>query len=268
MSSSPLLPQVPVYLKTADDMPRPREAEFFWITRSGTYLCRNHPFFQSDVPARRMPSSLASHRTVCRLKFPLLGVAALEHVVGFFDEVFRRHGSEAIVLVLWDLRRKRYRLCVPPQQATVWESQSGLPTPMDVSYQVSAALPPQHLLIGDIHSHADMQAYSSGIDTHDERYRDGIHAVVGRVDREPPEFHLEMSVDGCRFALQFGHFFQGYRARRRRFPKSWLEQVEIKTSRMTWTNTYNPVGSPAFHASKPSLPSAPKPRYPGWDGQA
>ena len=70
-----------------------------------------------------------------------LGVAALEHIVGFFDRVFARHGSESIVLLYWDQKRRRYKLCVPPQEASVWESLSGRRSAMDVTYQVPIPAP-------------------------------------------------------------------------------------------------------------------------------
>ena len=47
--------EMPVYLKTSADMPRPSDPEFYWLTRDGPYLCRNHPFFETDVPAARGP---------------------------------------------------------------------------------------------------------------------------------------------------------------------------------------------------------------------
>ena len=81
-----------------------------------------------------------------------------------------------------------------------------------------------------------MDAYASGTDRADERYRDGIHAVVGRIDREPPEFHLELAVDGHRFRLAPGDVFEGYRQRRRFVPEAWLSRVRVKpvTSARLW----------------------------------
>ena len=236
------LPQIPIYLKTAADAPRPADPEFFWLTRRGMYLCRNHRFFSSDVPTCRMPRSLADHQPACRTRFPLLGTAALEYVVGFFDEAYLRYGAEAIVLVLWDTQRRRYRLCVPRQRASVWQSQGGLPCAIDVKYEVPSPLPPHHLLVGDIHSHADLSAYSSGTDNQDVLFRDGVHAVVGRIDKEPPDFHLEMTADSHSFSLRFGQFFKGYRRRRLGAPKAWMQQVEVTVARSSWTVAGKPDG--------------------------
>jgi hypothetical protein len=156
----------------------------------------------------------------------------LEFIVGFFHRVYELHSSESVVLLLWDLERQRYRLHVPEQEATVWQSWSGKRSPIDVRYTVPAPLPPRHLLVGDVHCHGNMAAFSSSTDRDDEIYRDGVHGIVGRIDSEPPEFHLELAIDGYRFALRFDQIFDGYEKRRHFVPQKWVEQVRIKTEGM------------------------------------
>jgi hypothetical protein len=140
------------------------------------------------------------------------------------------------VLLLWDIKRRRYRICVPEQEATVRESFSGRRFAIDVSYTIPLSLPSNHLIAGDIHCHGDMSAYSSWADEKDEKYRDGIHVVVGKIDREPPEFHVELSVDGGRFPLKFDDLFRGYSRRRVRFaPREWFEKFKVKVEKQTWS---------------------------------
>jgi proteasome lid subunit RPN8/RPN11 len=222
---------IPVYLKTDDDAPRPDDPEFYWMTRDGTFLCRNHPFFSSDSLTRQAPRGLAPHQSSCVVRYPRLGQAALEYIVGFFDRVYELHRSEAIVLLYWDTRRERYRLRVPEQEATVWESYTGRRSPMDVTFKQPLDVPPHEWLVGDIHSHGDVGAYASQKDRNDERYQDGVHAVVGRIDHEPPDFHAELSVDATPFLLEFGHFFTGYQRRRRTVPQAWLDKVNVVIER-------------------------------------
>jgi hypothetical protein len=217
-------------------MPRPDDPEYYLVTRSGTYICRNHAFFASDVRTTRGPSALEFHSEGCQVRYPKLSRAALEFVVGFFDQVYDLHGSEAVVLLFWDLVRKRYKLWVPEQKPTVWESSGGYRSAMDVAYQVPVPMPKNHLLVGDIHSHADLGAYASYQDRHDEFYRDGIHVVVGHIDEEPPQFHLDIAVDGQRFLLKFGQFLQGYRRRRHIVPQAWMDQVKVKIKRPWWSS--------------------------------
>ncbi len=220
------MPPIPVYIKTRADMPRPDDPEFFLLTQNGTFLCRNHPFFASDVPTRRPVRALAAHEPGVVVRYPKLRASMLESVVGFFWRIYQLHRSEAIVLLVWDLVEQRYRLVVPEQEATVWRS-GWQRSPQDVSYRVGA-LPPGQLLVGDIHSHGNMSAFASWTDETDERHRDGVHAVVGLIENEPPDFHVELAVDGERFKLQPEQIFEGYQARRRFVPRTWLERVKVR----------------------------------------
>ncbi|HEY7312052.1 MAG TPA: hypothetical protein VH643_21995 [Gemmataceae bacterium] len=225
---------IPIYLKTDERVPRPEEPEFYWLTRDGAFLCRNHPFFISDVPTRRPIRALAAHEPRCVLRYPRVKASTLEFLVGFFGRVYEMHRSESVVLLLWDLDNQRYKIHVPEQTATVWRAWDGVRSPLDVSYKVPV-LPPRHLLVGDVHCHGNMAAYASSTDRHDERYRDGIHGVVGHIDDEPPEFHLELAIDGFRFALEMEDIFEGYTKRRRFVPRKWLEQVKIKVD--SWSSS-------------------------------
>jgi hypothetical protein len=248
---------LPVYVKTDPHMPRPADPEFYLVTRSGTFICRNHAFFTSDVRTTRGPSALEFHGESCSVRYPKLSRAALEFAVGFFDRVYDLHRSEAVVLLFWDLRRKRYKLWIPEQQPTVWESFSGRRSATDVAYQVPVALPKTHLLVGDIHSHADLSAYASQQDRADEFYRDGVHVVVGHIDEEPPQFHLDIAVDSQRFRLKFNQFLQGYRCRRRIIPQAWMNQVKVKVNRPWWlsTTTQSSWAAPAMRSDPQSYNS-------------
>lgn len=217
---------LPIYLKTSDDMPRPTDPEFYLLTQTGPFLCRNHPFFLSDVPMRRPLRTLCEHQPRAVLRYPKLKTSTLETIVAFFSRVYELHCSEAVVLLIWDLTERRYRLLVPPQQASVWQSYHGKRSPQDVRYQVSV-LPPGQLLVGDIHSHGNMSAYTSHQDARDEEHRDGVHAVVGRLQEEPPDFHVELAIDGHRFELEPSDFFEGYQSRRTYVPSLWLNQVKV-----------------------------------------
>jgi hypothetical protein len=242
---------IPIYLKNGPESARPNDPEFYWMTASGLFFGRNHAFFTSDVPARRSPRSLAPHQAECLVRYPRLGQAALEYIVGFFGRVFEEHGAESIVLLYWDLTRRRYRLRVPPQQATVWESSSGRRSAMDVAYQVPVPTPKELLLVADIHCHCDFGAYASSTDARDELYRDGVHAVVGRIDQEPPEFHLELAVDGHRFGLKFDQLFRGYKRRRLSVPRAWLDQVKIKVQRpQSWIESNQGYGGYGSYSSQ------------------
>jgi hypothetical protein len=232
----------PIYLKTRDDMPWPEEEVFYLLANNGLFLCRNHPFFQSSVPARRCPSELAEHAPTLHLRYPKLPRWLLEVTVGFFARVAHLHNAEAAVLLAWDNTANRPRLLVPEQTATVGTGWRGDTYPIGVHYETPAELPPGWTLIGDIHSHVEESAYASATDRHDETHRPGLHIVVGRISREPPDVHVEAVVDGTRFHVDPSFVLDTYRRRKGRVPPAWLQKVKIKRTGGWSTGSYSGWG--------------------------
>jgi PRTRC genetic system protein A len=226
----------PLYLKLSDDMPWPKDEKVFYLlTRNGPYLCRNHPFFRSSVPSRKLPGELVEHESFLELTCPKIPQRLFERIIGFFDIIAERHGAEAAVLLIWNTRSLQFEVVGPPQVSIVSASWKGSVYPVEVHYKVPS-LPPHLLLVGDIHSHVDEPAFASHMDKNDETHRPGLHIVVGRLFREPPEFHLEMVVDGVRFSVKsLFSVVQGYQRRScRDVPHSWIDQVTVTT----WSNYY------------------------------
>jgi len=220
----------PVYLKTVEAMPWPREEPVFHLlTRDGLFLCRNHAFFTSCVPTEAWPSELASQKPFLQIRYPRLPRPLIERVVGFFDIIGERHASEAAVLLTWDRDAQAIVPIVPPQTGTVSTTYYGDSYPMDLEYEIPP-LPPRLMLIGDMHSHVDGAAYASYTDKADELHRPGLHLVVGRIQEEPPQFHCEVVADGVRFRVRdLGLVLEGYRQRRRHeVPREWLAQVSVQ----------------------------------------
>ena len=97
-------------------------------------------------------------------------------------------------------------------------------------------MPRDHLLVIDIHGHCDFAAYTSFTDAHDEKYRDGVHAVVGHIDRQKLDFHVEISIKGTRFKMELEQLFKGFNKRRMHVPDEWFDQLAVKEDRLwPWT---------------------------------
>jgi hypothetical protein len=235
-------PLVPVVLKTKRESSwLEQEPIFYVVGRDGLHVCRNHEFFRSCVPAVGGPSELEEQGSFLKPRFPRIPRRIFERAVGFFDRVADRHGSEAAVLLAWDRKARRVRLVVPQQTATMsggWRGSRG--TPIGVHYVPPADLPRGWVPFGDIHSHVNFAAYSSYTDRHDETHSAGLHVVVGRIHREPPEIHVEAVVDGVRFALDAADVIEDYRKRQTQVPEAWLERVKIEVS-----SAYSSWGSSA-----------------------
>jgi hypothetical protein len=205
-----------------------REPVFYVLAKNSLMICRNHEFFTSCAPARTWPPGLAPQEAFLSPEFPKLGRPLFEQVVGFFDRVFTLHGAEAAVLLVWDGEKRRAGVYVPDQTATVLKTWKGGKHAIGLEYFPPTNLGSHLVVYGDVHSHADMAAYCSYTDAEDERYRAGLHVVVGRVDKDPPEVHVEAVADGTRFALEKEDVLEGYRERRLAFPESWLEKVKVE----------------------------------------
>jgi hypothetical protein len=242
--------QTPIYLKLNDQTPWPHgESVFHLLGRDGVFRCRNHAFFRSCVPAPSFPRELAPIVPSLQLSYPRLPQPLIETIVGFFDIIAERSGSEAAVLLVWNQATECIEPWVPPQSGTVMESWQGSPFPIDLQYEIPP-LPPGYLLIGDVHSHVDGPAFASQTDRADEVHQPGLHLVVGRIRNEPPQFHCDVMVDGTRFQVRdLSLVLEGYGKRRRNaVPDGWLDCVSTKpwsndAVRVQWNSSPSPAKS-------------------------
>ncbi len=203
------------------------ERVFYVLARNGLFLCREHPFFRSSTRARLWPRELVDQERFLIPRFPRLAREDLERVVGFFDHMGRQ-GAEAAVLLAWNPTRAQVEILVPPQTATITRVWSGRPHPVGLHFDVPHNLPPGWFVFGDIHSHVELEAYASGTDQHDETFQAGLHAVVGRIHEEPPQFHVEAVAEGDRFTLLREDLVEAYEQRRTDFPQEWIERVAVQ----------------------------------------
>ena len=221
-----------------DDFEWPGDTRMFYLlSASGLFICRNHEFFKSCVLAPRGPSELNEREPFLDCGFPLVPRELFERVVGFFDAVRLRHNSEASVLLYHDRTQGRVRVVVPEQTATVVRYSDGYQYPIGLHYFPPTTLPPDWVQFGDIHSHVDMAAYASGTDVDDELHSAGLHLVVGRLSREPADFHVEAVVDGERFSLDLEQVVEGYEARSLDVPEAWMERVRIEAT-SAWSSSW------------------------------
>jgi hypothetical protein len=228
MSTSEKL-MTPIYFKTSDEMELPAdEPAYLLLAGNGIYMCRNHEFFQSCAPARSWPCELANHKASLTLNHPKISRPMLERIVGFFAIIAEQHCSEAGALLVWDKSQQRLETIVPRQLATVGETWAGKVFPIGLRYELPTDLGPDRVIVADVHSHVYHAAYSSYQDQTDEEYRAGLHFVVGRLDREPPEFHAEFVVDGTRFKVDPGLVTDGYETRCENVPQAWLNRLSVK----------------------------------------
>jgi len=227
--STSIWPDTSVLVKRSAEMAWPEQERMFYIlARDGLYICRNHDFFRSCVPANRGPSDLEQQAQFLVPQFPMIPGEVFERVVGFFDVIADLHGSEAAILLVWDRSDACVRLVVPEQTATMSPEWRGQRSPIGVHYLPPADLPVDWIPFGDIHSHVDHPAYASTTDISDETHTAGLHIVVGHISDEPPQLHVEAVVDGTRFTLQPSQVIENYQKRRRDVPQEWIDRVQVE----------------------------------------
>lgn len=233
-------PDTPVLIKRSAEMPWPVDERMFYIlARDGLYICRNHAFFRSCVPAKHGPSDLVDQARFLIPQFPMIPCDVFERVVGFFDVIAELHGSEAAILLVWDQSAECVRLVVPEQTATMSPAWGGRRSPIGVHYLPPADLPVDWIPFGDAHSHVEFAAYASTTDVSDETHTAGLHIVVGRIQEEPPELHIEAVVDGTRFTLQPSQVIENYEKRRRDVPQDWIDRVDVQNEVSYLSSTYS-----------------------------
>jgi proteasome lid subunit RPN8/RPN11 len=208
------------------------------LAGNGLFLHRKHRFFTSCVLARDWPGELADQQPYLELHCPKVPKAAMERIVGFFSCIARLHGTEAAAILFWDRRNDRVCFRIPEQRAGLTEGWSGRQLPTDVQYETPHT-DPELSVFGSVHSHVDGAAYASHVDRADESYRTGLHIVVGRITKEPPELHCEYVVDGVRFEVDAQRVIEGYDRRRDSgIPDEWIAKVEVEVKSYKSCSTY------------------------------
>jgi len=200
---------------------------YYVLAANGLFLVRNHAFFRSSVPAPSFPSELAEHRESFEPRFPRIPKDLFERIVAFFSAVAEAYGAEAGVLLYWDPAARALHAIPPPQIATITRGYRGRGQPVGLHYEIPRWVPPTWLLVGDVHSHAQLAAYASSTDQDDEHHYPGLHIVVGEIHREPPSFHVEAVIDERRFPLTIADVVEGYERRATHFPPKWLRHLRV-----------------------------------------
>ena len=184
----------------------------FVVARDGLYLRKRSLLGVSQTKVGRIAHLPAGSEFV-DYALPRVPADLMARVVGFFRAVYRLHQTEAAVLLVW--RDGVFDLVVPPQKVTA----------VSVSFDVrDGDVPPGWRVVGSMHSHGAYGAYASTTDEDDEAELDGLHVVVGDLERRSIGYAAAIVVDGVRFDLKASRLFE----RPRRFvepPADWLARV-------------------------------------------
>ena len=186
----------------------------FVVARDGVYLRKRTLLGTSQTRVSHV-SHLPDGGELLDYALPPVPRDVVSRAVGLFRAVYRAHRTEAAALLLW--RGGSFDLAVPEQRVSQ----------VTVKYAISAGdVPAGARLVGTIHSHGAYGAYASSTDEDDDAGLDGLHVVVGDLDRRSIGYAAAVVVDGVRFRLPIGRLLE----RPRRFaepPADWLARVAV-----------------------------------------
>ena len=186
----------------------------FVVAGDGLYLRKRSLLGVSQTKVGRI-AQLPDGAEFVDYALPRVPADVMARAVGFFRAVYRVHRTEAAVLLLWHDRG--FDLAVPAQQVTA----------ISVEFDVKpGAVPPGTRVVGSMHSHGAYGAYASTTDEDDDAELDGLHLVVGDLDRQRTGFAAAVVVDGVRFPLKPARLFERPR-RSVEPPADWLAKVTV-----------------------------------------
>lgn len=211
---------IPPILVKETDLPAPTGAPaFFLLASNGVFLVKEMDLYRACVEVKGVPG-LLPHQESIQLKIPRLPRALVETCIGFFSTLYRRYQSEGVLLLFFS-HTNGFHVEAPTQSVYRWAS--GRPC-RRVDYE-NPPTPAGYSRLGTWHSHANLPAYHSHQDHLDEAGEDGLHVVVGAIDRGDPSFSFSFVVNGRRFFLREEDVIEGYDHPILPPPGKWMEQV-------------------------------------------
>jgi hypothetical protein len=186
----------------------------FLVARDGLYLRKRSLLGLSQTKVEHV-AHLPKATESIDYALPKVPQDLMARVVGFFRAVYRLHHSEALCLLLW--QDGAFDLAVPAQKVT------GVSVRFD---HADADIPAGARVVGTIHSHAGFLAFASSVDEDDEADLDGLHIVIGDLDRGKPSYAAAIVVDGVRFEGRTGSLLERPR-RAVEPPAEWLAKVRV-----------------------------------------
>jgi hypothetical protein len=187
----------------------PDSGTYYVLTSEGLHINKDGKFFKALIPVKNFPG-LASFERGLRLQLPKIPPLIYARALSFFRKVYKKHHSEAELMLLYNAEEKIYDLWCPEQEVSGggvdYEKGKELQAIDKVDLEVSRTDPANKKKwhwVGTVHSHANFGAYHSGTDHHDEGQGQGdaVHVTIGDVDREYPSVSSEVAMSGHRWSL-------------------------------------------------------------------
>lgn len=163
----------------------PETGPVYVIGKEGFYLRKHSALYESMVKIDDIPAFEPVTEYV-NWTAPKLPYALLEEALEFFRAVYDRHEAEAIALL--NFSNGIWSNVVPEQEVS--------------GSRLDYKMPKLDGLAGTIHSHGNMDAFFSATDHNDVADFDGIHIVLGKINRNVPRIKAGVYVNGRLFEFE------------------------------------------------------------------
>jgi hypothetical protein len=225
--------QPPVLLKTEAEV-HTDQKRYYEVASNGIFQITDTELFRAITRTTRDVPGLYPSRERLEMRFPPLPNESLEEVLAFFAEVNQRFEGEAIVMIFFDPKARSYCFDAPPQRIPGYRDYRGkLRAYLRLDYG-AAPRPEGHLLFGTIHSHADLSAYSSGVDCDDERFGDGLHVVYGHFGSSALSRSAAFVTGGRRFHVEPAQVLPECRIPEEPARSDWMDRVVFEETK-SWS---------------------------------
>lgn len=199
------------------------------VAQNGIFLERRTTLYSTSSSVGESIAGLVPHERRCSLSTPKVSEEMARQLLSFFRWCYELHGGEAALLLLYDTQRRELQWYCPEQRVEVEETWwGGTRSIYEIQYEGPEELPANTIVLADAHSHGHLSAYPSAVDVEDERYKDGLHIVVGYVNREDVDVYVDFVMDGNRFTVEPDFVLSAVGdAWKEDFPKAWKDRVEV-----------------------------------------
>lgn len=176
----------------------PTDPIFYVVAKDGIYLKKTMGHFDTLSKVDGI-SILGKCESYASLNIAKIKTRQFAQILSLFREVYKKYRAEANVILHYNIKRKRFRIDIPPQGVTG----------ASVSYENGLETYKGYVRIGTIHSHAGMSAFHSGVDQHDEEGWDGIHITLGRMGDKYFDISCSIMSNKERFMVNPEDYIEG-----------------------------------------------------------
>ncbi len=184
-----------VHVKKEGKKP-PQDDFYHIIAKNGFFMHKKTKLIEAIIPIKELPG-LEWQERKARILLPKIPVELMAITLNFFEAVFDRFHSEAVVLLYYNDEENTYMLNAPKQEVMAGS----------VEYDSSERFD-GFQLVGTIHNHSNFNAFHSGTDDADERHFDGLHLTTGNILDLHPTISASVVVNGSRFNLKPGQIIE------------------------------------------------------------